>query len=88
MEIVLSRLRIGHTRMTHRFLLTGDDAPICLACDMPLTVEHLLVHCHQYGMARLRYQLAGKPIDVILGPEVDVNNLFGFLEDVGALNSL
>ena len=87
-EVVLSRLRIGHTRLTHCFLFTGDDAPVCLSCDLPLTVEHLLVHCHQYGVARRRYQLTGKRIEEVLGPEVDVTNLFVFLEDIGGLQAL
>ena len=87
-EVNLTRLRIGHTRLTHSFLLTGDSAPVCIFCDLPLTVEHLLVHCTQYDPARQRFQMANKSIQEILGPEVDTDSLFGFLEDVGALQSL
>ena len=87
-EVILTRLRIGHTRMTHSFLLSGDSAPECIFCDLPLTVEHLLVYCTQYDPARQRYQLANRSIREILGPEVDTDNLFGFLEDVGALQAL
>ena len=28
-SVLLSKLRIGHTRLTHSFLLTGDDLPEC-----------------------------------------------------------
>ncbi|GFT33367.1 RNase H domain-containing protein [Trichonephila clavipes] len=28
-DVKLSRLRIGHTRFTHRHLLLGEDAPEC-----------------------------------------------------------
>ena len=47
-EIVLTRLRIGHCRLTHGFILNGDSAPVCAHCDSFLTVEHILVHCTRY----------------------------------------
>ena len=31
--VLLNRLRIGHTRVTHSFLLTGDDLPECGTCN-------------------------------------------------------
>ncbi len=44
-EKLHSRLRIGHTRLTHSFLLLNLDSPTCPFCqsDDPLTVAHLLV---------------------------------------------
>jgi len=41
--VLLNRLRIGHTCLTHSFLLTGDDLPECGTCQCPLTVKHILV---------------------------------------------
>ncbi|GFU71535.1 RNase H domain-containing protein [Trichonephila clavipes] len=31
-DVKLTRLRIGHTRFTHRHLLLGEDAPECPSC--------------------------------------------------------
>ena len=42
---MLNRLHIGHTRLTHSFLLSGDDLPECVTCQCPLTVKHILVEC-------------------------------------------
>ena len=42
--VLLNRLRIGHTRLTHSFLLSGD-LPECGTCQCPLTVKHILVEC-------------------------------------------
>jgi len=39
--VLLNRLRIGHTRLMHSFLLTGDDLPECGTCQCPLTVKHI-----------------------------------------------
>ena len=40
-ESVLTRIRIGHTHLTHCFLLRGEDPPQCIACDCHLTVKHI-----------------------------------------------
>ena len=44
-EVVLCRIRIGHTRHTHGHLLTKDLAPECIPCFAPYTIEHLFIHC-------------------------------------------
>ena len=47
-EIVLCRLRIGHSFLTHRYLLAGEDPPECISCQERLTVDHILLHCLDY----------------------------------------
>ena len=42
-EVIISRLRIGHTHITHSQLLKGEDSPVCLTCKVPLTVKHITV---------------------------------------------
>lgn len=39
-EVMLTRMRIGHSRATHSYLFTGTDPPNCL-CDKRLTVYHI-----------------------------------------------
>ncbi|GFV68269.1 RNase H domain-containing protein [Trichonephila clavipes] len=34
-DVKLTRLRIGHTRFTHRHLLLGENAPECPSCKVP-----------------------------------------------------
>ena len=34
--ILINRLRIGHTLLTHSYLLLGDDQPECGTCQCPL----------------------------------------------------
>ena len=38
-EIVLFRLRIGHTRLTHSCLLKREGEPKCTGCDTPLSAK-------------------------------------------------
>ena len=48
-QIVLCRLRIGHSYLTHRFLLAGEDPPVCIPCQEDLTVAHILIDCAEYA---------------------------------------
>ncbi|XP_076066090.1 ribonuclease H-like [Oratosquilla oratoria] len=43
-NIILTRLRIGHTHLTHNFLMTGGDerqVPFCRTCQAHITVQHI-----------------------------------------------
>jgi len=44
-SVLLNWLRIGHSRLTHSYLLSGDDPPTCQSCRIPLTIKHILVEC-------------------------------------------
>jgi len=44
-EILIQRLRIGHTYFTHGHLRRGETPPRCSACQIQLTVEHILLDC-------------------------------------------
>jgi len=43
---IIHRLRIGHIYLTHGHILR------CLACQVDLTVEHVLLHCVSFTNAR------------------------------------
>ena len=82
-EVVLSRLRIGHTFLTHQYLLEGGSAPVCARCDITLSVEHILVHCPLYDAVRRRMGFGGKPISVLLGDDIEVTKVIQFLKESG-----
>ena len=50
---VVSNL-LGHTYTSHRYLLAGDDPPVCISCQENLTVEHILIHCAEYFHVRIQ----------------------------------
>ena len=55
-ETALTRLRIGHTNLTHSYLMvSGMDPPICNRCNVQLTVKHVLVECRKYTASRRKY---------------------------------
>ena len=44
-EVVLARLHIGFTRITHSYLLKREEQRYYFACDAPFTVRHILLVC-------------------------------------------
>ena len=51
-EAVLARLRSGQTRITHSYLLLGEEQPQCVGCDAPFTVRHFLLECGDFAQVR------------------------------------
>ena len=51
-EIVLCRMRLGHTRYTHGHLLDRESRPECDHCDCPQSIHHLLVECPELATQR------------------------------------
>ena len=54
-EGVLARLRIGHSFITHSYLLKGEEQPTCVPCDTPFTIKHILLHCVDFQNSRDKY---------------------------------
>ena len=79
-EIILARLRIGHTHMTHSYLLKGEDLPECIPCNTTLSVKHLLVECTDLAPYRDKYFHAHSL--KTLFDTVKLESLFDFLKEV------
>ena len=53
-EVVLARLRMGHTYMTHSYLLdSSQNKPECHNCNKALTIAHVLLECPKYHVNRV-----------------------------------
>ena len=79
-DTVLNRLHIGHSYLTHSFILRKEEAPVCVACNV-LTVKHILIECADLLEIRRKYfeekSLYSLFRNVI--PEV----VFDFLREIG-----
>ena len=53
-SIILTRLRIGHTKLTHQYLMEQQHQPYCEDCIVYLTVKHLLAECPSHSDLRLQ----------------------------------
>ena len=54
-EIKFSRIRFGHTKLTHMHHLNREPQPICQVCHCQLTIHHILVDCPQYKPKRIEF---------------------------------
>jgi len=54
-SVLINRLRIGHSRLTHSHILRGDYPPTCQLCGLPVSVIHILVECVGLQDIRTKY---------------------------------
>jgi len=54
-QVVLHRARIGHTYLTHSYLLKRENNPDCQSCQCLLTVQHILIDCPKFKTVRIRH---------------------------------
>ena len=78
---VLDILHIGHSYLTHSFILRKEESPVCVTCGAVITVKHILIECadlleirKKYFEERSLYSLFRNMI-----PEI----IFDFLREIG-----
>ena len=84
-EVIINRLRCGHTRLTHGYLMDNEvhDVPsICSFCNNAiLTVRHIFVDCEPLrGLRERFFGEVNVSIAAILGDNIDVDSVFKFLK--------
>ena len=57
-DVVITRLRLGHTHLTHSHLLSGDSPPLCNYCDTKLSISHVLLVCPLFAHSRRKLSSA------------------------------
>ena len=80
-EKVLCRLRIGHSQLTHSFIMESSNPPVCDHCQEQLTVEHILVQCPVHNSFRNKYHLDGKDMKYLLSDEGPIDDVMKFLKE-------
>ena len=81
-EVILARLRIGHTNFTHSPYFTNPEPPECEHCSNPrLTVSHILNTCPRYATSRreIYRKTATEDSDIMEDTPNKVDLLFSFL---------
>ncbi|GFY27956.1 RNase H domain-containing protein [Trichonephila clavipes] len=81
-DVKLTRLRIGHTRFTHRHLLFGERAPECPSCHVSYTVHHILIHCPVFNNYRITFFNSSHLTLPDLVGEIPHQNLFAFIRRI------
>jgi len=77
--VIINRLKIGHSRLKHSYLLSGEDQRTCTECDTVLTVKHILLDCPELRDVRLIYFTGSSLKDIF--DSVDNQDIIGFIKD-------
>ena len=86
LEILITRLKIGHTAYTHKFLLEGEPPPECVGCDERISVKHILIDCIDFQDVRKKYY---KTTSLkALFDVVDPVRILGFVREIGLIGKL
>ena len=85
-EVVLSRLRIGHTYFTHSYILRQEDPPECTACQEIYSVRHVLIDCIDLGLIRPRFYTV--PDMKTLFDTISVDRILSFVKEVNLFDKI
>ncbi|KAF0748217.1 RNase H domain-containing protein [Aphis craccivora] len=79
-KVLLNRLRIGHTRLTHKYLMAKEEPNQCTVCEVTLTVKHIITECYQYSEDLKKYNIPPNLYEA-LGPNSEnTSNMLTFLK--------
>ena len=82
----ITRCRIGHTRLTHAYLLTNEQPPFCISCNEPFTVKHFLIPCTEFNHIRNKYYTA-KTVKELFN-DTSSDKIINFLKETNLFNKL
>ena len=85
-EVTLARLRIGHTFITHSFLLKGGDWPLCIPCQEPFSAKHFLLNCTDFNIIRSRFFRVRSLKELF--DSIEPVKIFTFLIEIGRYNKI
>ena len=80
-QVVISRLRIGHTRLTHTFILKQEPQLQCLTCQTTCTVKHILKESRTFAVIRKRFFKVNNLTDLF--ENVKIDDFLSFLRETG-----
>ena len=78
-QFVISWLRIGHTRLTHSFILKQEPEPQCLIFQTTCTVKHILIECRTFAVIRKRFFKVNSLTDLL--KHVKIDDILSFLRE-------
>ena len=81
----ITRCRLGHTRITHSYILNNEQAPFCIPCNEPFTVKHFLITCAEFNHIRTKY-FNIKTIKELF--DMPTQKILDFLKEIGLFNKI
>ena len=80
-QVTITRLRIGHSSLTHSFILKQEQQPLGSTCQTPCPIKHVLLECKVFNDTRKRYFHTNTIKDLF--ESVHMDNVLSFLKEIG-----
>lgn len=82
--VKITRLRLGHTRLTHGHIMTKEDPSIC-NCGEVITVEHIFNSCKLTRKARKEYKIENI---FVLNEDTKFKDIIKFIKKIRVYNDI
>jgi hypothetical protein len=81
-QVIISRLRMCHTNLTHSHHMRRETPLICEQCNATTTVAHILLECVRYRSHRIKHTIDETSLD----NDYDKNlRIVKFMKDIGLI---
>ena len=80
------KLRLGHTRVTHSYLLQGEELPQCVGCDAPFTVRHFLLECGDFAQVKNNCFHVDNMKELF--QDIHIDSIMTFLRQINLFNKI
>ena len=87
LNVVISRIRIGHSKLTHTYLLKGEQQPECIFCDCLLTLDYIFLERSDILTAR-NYVRTNVRTMQDLFTQANISDIFQFLQECDFYNKI
>ena len=87
-EVSLCRMRIGHSRLTHSYLMEKSEPPVCPLCQEPLSIKHLIESCPKFLPERRKYNIDNNIKEALKDDDQNIQRLLSFLKDTNLIKEL
>ena len=82
----ITRCGLGHTRITHSYILKNEQAPFCIPCNELFTVKYFLITCAEFEYIRTKY-FNVKHIKELF-KDIPTKKILDFLKEIGLFNKI
>lgn len=87
-ETILTRLHIGHSYITHGFLLRKEGPPWCHGCDSRFSVKHFMTECGDLALSRERHLKVLYPTLGNVFRNCVLDDIFAFLKSTNLYSKI
>ncbi|XP_076546328.1 uncharacterized protein LOC143305685 [Osmia lignaria lignaria] len=86
-QVAITRIRSGHTRLTHACILNGGPRMVCEVCNVMLSIDHIITKCDKYNLGRLKFNIEDDLKNSLVSVKYQ-ETIIEFCKNIGILNSL